>query len=361
MPHARRTLAAAGLALLAGLTLAPSAPAATGPHPTDGRTTDGRTTAGRTTDAPTAADHTDRADRSGRARVSTAYVLPGDRVYPEGIGADPRSGALYVSSFTTGTIYRITPGRQAAEVFLPAGTDGRTTAGGLKVDRAGRLWVVDRGGVSVYATGTRRLLARFETAGPGSWLNDVALAPDGTAYLTDSTLGVVHHVTPAQLRKAMATGRPAALHTAFDLAAALDGLPPGFALNGIAADPSGRYLLTVDMVGGGLYRLDPASGGVSRVDLHGAVLTHADGLELRHGTLWVAHNSSNTISRLRLSADAGSARLERRLTDPALQVPTTLVRRDGHLLVVRSQFDKGGPMGPGTPEAPFTVAAVHGI
>lgn len=347
MPHVRRTVAAAGLALAATLTLAPAAPAATGDRPPS-----------------SAADRTaqGRPAGSAEARISTAYTLPGERVYPEGIGADPRSGALFVSSFTTGTIYRITPGRPAAEVFLPAGTDGRTTAGGLKVDRAGRLWVVDMGGVSVYDTRDRRLIARFEPPRSGAWLNDVAIAPDGSAYLTDSRLALVYRVTPAQLRRASAEDRPAALRTGFDLADVLGPQQPdSFALNGIVADPSGRFVLTVDMTGGRLYRLDTASGGIHEVELHGADLTHADGLELRHRTLWVAHNRSNTISRLRLSHGGGSARLERGITDPALQVPTTLVRRDGRLLVVRSQFDKGGPMGPGTPETPFTVAAVSGI
>jgi Cu-Zn family superoxide dismutase len=50
----------------------------------------------------------------------------------------------------------------------------------------------------------------------------------------------------------------------------------------------------------------------------------------------------------------------RTLTDPALQIPTTLARHRGRLLVVRSQFDKGGPFGPGVPET-FTVARVDGI
>ncbi|MFH8368045.1 SMP-30/gluconolactonase/LRE family protein [Streptomyces sp. NPDC018031] len=338
MPHARRrSVAAAGLALAATLALAPAAPAAT-PHP-----------------GPAAA-------RAADARVSTAYVLPGDRVYPEGIGADPRSGALFVSSFTTGAIYRITPGRHTAEVFLPAGTDGRTTAGGLKVDRAGHLWVVDKEGVSVYRTHDRRLVARFEPPRPGGWLNDVAIAPDGSAYLTDSLLGLVYRVTPAELREAASGDRRASLRTGFDLFAALGPQPADeFALNGIVVDPAGRFVLTVDMVGGRLYRLDTASGEVREVALKGAALTHADGLELRHRTLWVAQNRSNTISRLRLSGDGRAARLERSVTDPELRVPTTLVRRDGRLLVVRSQFDKGGPMGPGTPDQPFTVAAVHGI
>ncbi|TGA96708.1 superoxide dismutase [Streptomyces palmae] len=296
------------------------------------------------------------------ARISTAYVLPGDRVYPEGIAADPRSGALYVSSFTTGAVYTVTPGRRTAEVFLPAGTDGRTTAGGLKVDRAGRLWVVSQDGLSVYDTGSRTLLARLDPPKPGAWLNDVALAPDGTAYVTDSRLDLVYRVTPGDLRRATENGGTAALRTGYDLAAALPGHPAGsFALNGIAVDPAGRYVLTVDMTSGKLYRLDPASGGVEEVALRGADLVDGDGLELRHGTLWAAHNRSDSITRWHLSGDGRGARLERRVTDTALQTPTTLVRSQGRILVVRSQFDKGGPMGPGTPDGPFTVAAVDGV
>ena len=53
--------------------------------------------------------------------------------------------------------------------------------------------------------------------------------------------------------------------------------------------------------------------------------------------------------------------MEQRVTDQALELPTTLVHRNGRLYVVRSQLDKGGPVGPGTPQLPFTIAAVHGI
>ncbi|WKX71646.1 SMP-30/gluconolactonase/LRE family protein [Streptomyces sp. XD-27] len=333
----RRRSAAAGLALAALAALAPAARAAQ-PEPRP-------------------------AAQACAARVSTAHVLPGDRVYPEGIGADPRTGELYVSSFTTGAVYRITPGRTDAEIFLPSGTDGRTTAGGLKVDRAGRLWVVDQAGVSLYDVHGRRLVARFDApVADGAWVNDVAIGPDGTAYLTDSRRATVYRVTPAQVRQAVADGGRARLRDGFDLSGMVDPhQPDAFTLNGLVVDPAGRYVLAVDMTGGDLYRLGIATGSVRRVTLHGADLTHADGLELRHGTLWAAHNRSNTISRWRISPDGGRARLERRLTDPSLQTPTTLVRQDGRLLVVRSQFDKGGPMGPGTPERPFTVAAVHGI
>ncbi|CCB71634.1 Superoxide dismutase (fragment) (plasmid) [Streptantibioticus cattleyicolor NRRL 8057 = DSM 46488] len=89
-------------------------------------------------------------------------------------------------------------------------------------------------------------------------------------------------------------------------------------------------------------------------------MRHGDGLEMRGRTLWVVRNVTDTASRWHVSPDGASARLERSVTNPALQIPTTAVRVHGRLLVVRSQFDKGGPMGPGTP-VPFSVAAVDGI
>ncbi|MET7382022.1 superoxide dismutase [Streptomyces sp. NPDC005526] len=298
------------------------------------------------------------------SRVTTAFALPGDRVYPEGIALDPRTGDAYVGSFATGAVLRAAPGRGTAEVFLPAGTDGRHTANGLKVDGARRLWVIDSTlGVDVYDLRDRTLLARFQVPGDAPrFVNDLAIAPDGTAYLTDSTRAVVYAVTPADLARARDRGGVAPLTARFDLGTVRDPrAPEAFTLNGIVADPAGRYLLVVDMTGGGLYRIGLTSGVVRRVALHGGDLKHGDGLELAHGTLWAAHNAVDTVSRWRLGPDATTARLERQVTDPALQIPTTLARRHGRLLVVRSQFDKGGPMGPGTPEAPFTVAWLTGI
>ncbi|NKZ06915.1 SMP-30/gluconolactonase/LRE family protein [Actinomadura latina] len=297
-----------------------------------------------------------------RAPISTAYVLPGDRVYPEGVAADPRGDALYAGSFEDGTVYRMRPGRRVAEVFLPAGADGRHTANGLKVDRAGRLWVADStSGVSVYDTRTRRLLARFTVPGGGGrFVNDLAIAPGGSAYLTDSARSVVYRVTPRDLAEAL--GGRATLAVAFDLDDVLEPHRPGdFTLNGIVADPAGRYLLTGDMLGGDLYRLDLATGAIREVALEGGDMHNADGLELQHGRLWTAHNVDNVINRWRITSGGTGASLERTLKDASLQVPTTLVRRHGTLYVVRSQFDKGGPLGAGTPEIPFTIAAVRGV
>ncbi|MFF4415954.1 SMP-30/gluconolactonase/LRE family protein [Streptosporangium sp. NPDC001559] len=300
------------------------------------------------------------ANQITRARISTAYELPGDRVYPEGVAVDPRTGDLYAGSYTDGTVFKMTPGHRTARIFLPAGADGRDTANGLKVDRAGRLWVTDSTtGVSVYDTRTRRLLASFDVPGQApAFVNDLAIAPDGSAYLTDSVRSVVYRVTPRQV----AAGGRMTLTVRFDLGEALDPHESGtFTLNGIVADPSGHYLLTADMTGGDLYRLDIASGAIRRVTLTGGDTLHADGLELRGGRLWVVHNTENTISRWKVTRDGSAAKVERRLTDKALQLPTTLAFGNGTLYVVRSQFDKGGPLGSGIPRTPFTIASVRGI
>ncbi|HEX3733499.1 MAG TPA: SMP-30/gluconolactonase/LRE family protein [Mycobacteriales bacterium] len=298
-----------------------------------------------------------------RWHVSTAYELPGNRVYPEGIAADPRTEDLYAASYADGTVFKMTPGRRVAKVFLAPNTDHRTTANGLKVDRSGRLWVIDSvAGVCVYDTRGGRLLARFDVVTGKSFVNDIAIARDGSAYLTDSSRQLVYRVTPRQLAQAEANGKPAVLTPRFDLSGVLEPhTSDAYTLNGIVADPSGRYLLTADMTGGDLYRLDLASGRISKVALRGGDVLHADGLEMRGTKLWVVHNADNAISRWRIGEDGYDGRLERRGADKSLQLPTTLVRERGRLYVVRSQFDKGGPWGPGTPQIPFTIAAVTGI
>lgn len=301
-----------------------------------------------------------------RAHISTAFSIPGAKVYPEGIATDSRTRTVYVGSYADGTVYRARPGRSEAEVFLPAGTDGRHTANGLRVDAAGRLWVTDSTvGVSVYDAATGARLARFEVAGSAPrFVNDLTVTPDGTAYLTDSVRGVVYRATPAQLAAGGGT-----LTQAYDLAPLLRPRPEGtFTLNGIVSDRAGRYLLAVDMTGGDLYRVDLRTGATTRVSLTSAAggpadLKAADGLDLSpDGTLRVAHNIPNTLTRWQVTADGTRARLLHSVTDESLQIPTTLTHTRGRTLVVRSQFDKGGPLTPdgGVPTT-FTIASVRGL
>src|SRR4051794_5625914 len=69
------------------------------------------------------------------------YTLPGDKVFPEGIAYDRETRSFYVGSSADGTIFRGTLTNPVAQVFSPAGSDGRTGATGMKVDPKGRLYV----------------------------------------------------------------------------------------------------------------------------------------------------------------------------------------------------------------------------
>ncbi|MDH5540382.1 MAG: hypothetical protein OEY03_13340, partial [Rhizobacter sp.] len=127
-----------------------------------------------------------QAGRSGH-NTSFGYDLPADGILLEGIGYDKQRETFYVSGVNDGgRIYRGTIGIEALEVWLPGGVDGRTTARGIDVDDAGRvfiaggpsgrLWVVSPGGAT---------LASLSTPA-GTFLNDVWVASDGAAYFTDS-------------------------------------------------------------------------------------------------------------------------------------------------------------------------------
>ncbi|MFD6219488.1 SMP-30/gluconolactonase/LRE family protein [Nocardia asteroides] len=292
--------------------------------------------------------------------LSTAYGLPGAAVYPEGIALDARTGDTFVGSFADGSVYRAAAGAGEAEVFLPAGADGRKTANGLRVDQAGRLWVIDSGvGVAVYDTGSRALLARFEVPGTAArFVNDLDFGADGSAYLTDSVRNVVYRVAPDQL----ATGR-GELTVGYDLGPVLGPRDPQtFELNGIVADRAGGYLLVVAMSAGELYRIDLSGADpIRKVTLNGGDVRHGDGLELRDDTLWVVHNTDNTISRWTVTDGGTGATRDRDFHDPALNVPTTMVHAGDRALIVSSQFDKGGPLGAAGTPGPFVVTAVDGF
>ena len=53
----------------------------------------------------------------GGGPLPTRYVLPGSRVFPEGIAYDERTGLVFVSSTTDGTIFR---GQSSDETLTPS-------------------------------------------------------------------------------------------------------------------------------------------------------------------------------------------------------------------------------------------------
>jgi len=280
---------------------------------------------------PATADHGGRPD---------SYQLTGDPGGSkfEGIGVDKRAGTFYVSEVTGGEIHRGTARSPQTQEWLAGdGTDGRFTARGITVDRAGRVYIA--GGPNGQGTGlpdlwvysrSGELLAALRVPGDNVFLNDVWIGPDGAAYFTNSNAPQIFRVAAgsdgfeAELW-ADATGR----------------IPtePGFNLGGIVTSPDRSALVVAQGNTGRLWRFDLADRSVTEVDT-GADLVNADGLVRRGTRLLVVRNFSRVVTSLRLSADGTSARLVReRATDPT-RVLTTAKFLRGRVLFVDSKFDE---------------------
>jgi sugar lactone lactonase YvrE len=276
------------------------------------------------------------------AALPSQYVIPGANVFPEGVTLRPGTDQLFVSSTSNGTIYRGTLGKQRLKVFLAPGKDGRAVANGL---RAGRDHLVIAGSTTGYIfvyDYRGRLVRRFAT-GSGGLVNDVAIAPNGDVYATDSMRGLLFRIPARQLAKA-----PPKRIQPF---VRLSKTPVGQYSNGVV--PAGdRYLLVVGTVSGVLARVDLETKRVRAVE--GLALPVGDGLARTGHTLY-AVNSGAKVTQVKLSRDWLTGTVVRDITSPSFHFPTTVQIAGNRLLVVNSQFDERG----GTPTLPFTLSAVR--
>jgi sugar lactone lactonase YvrE len=296
-----------------------------------------------------------RGSYDGAKDVPRTIALPGDAVFPEGVAAWPGTKRFFVSANSDGAIFLGSLRRPEAELFLPGGADGRTSATGLEVDaKRERLFVAGAatGRAFVYDARDGTLLRKFET-GAGGFLNDVAVTPSGDAYVTDSLRPVLWRLSAEDIAKG--GGGTTTLTPFLDLTPIVP-YQTGFNLNGLVATPDGRYLLAVQSNTGQLHRIEPATGEAHEVDLGGERLLRGDGLELKGHTLYVVRNQDELIVTIRLAKDLLSGEITNTTTDPSLMFPTTAALLKGKLLVVNSQFDKRTSGQP--PVLPFTVSVL---
>jgi Cu-Zn family superoxide dismutase len=281
------------------------------------------------------------------------YPLPGNEVFPEGIALDAATGDFFVGSTTDGTIFSSNvsqPGVEAS-VFSEGGADGRTAAIGMKTNGAGRLFVAggDTGQMFVYDAVTGALIESFDNGQEMTFVNDVTLTPDGSAFFTDSMNPELYRVFPDG-----AGGYEMETYLSFE------GTPvryeEGFNLNGIQSSEDGRYLVTVKSATGELFRIDTTTQEVSLIETGGADLTNGDGILLDGQTLYVVRNQQELIVPVELSADFFSGTPGEPFTDESFMYPTTIARSDSDLFAVNSQFDARQT---GNPQLPFNVSSVH--
>jgi hypothetical protein len=289
---------------------------------------------------------------AGAAPRPSRYILPGDMVFPEGVASQEGTHIFYVSSNQDGAIFRGDTRREMTSIFLSAGSDGRTTATGMKADDEERLFIAgaSSGKIFVYDTESRALLGQFYDGKATTFLNDIAITRNGDAYVTDSLDPTLYKVSIDRRG-----------HPQFQAWLDFTGTPfvyqPGFNANGIVASPDGKYLVIVQSNTGKLFRVTIATREVTEVNLGGATVTNGDGLLLQGRTLFVVQNAQAVITEVQLTGDLSSGRVVSSSGDPSFRFPTTIAKSDGRLLVVNSQFDKRGP---GLhPELPFTVSSIQ--
>ncbi|MGW3151900.1 SMP-30/gluconolactonase/LRE family protein [Streptomyces sp. NPDC001177] len=291
------------------------------------------------------------------------YLLPSTATsaFPEGIARSGRH--IFLGSATDGTIYRgVTSGEQLRP-FIPAGANGLTQALGMKVDDRGRLFVAGgaTGKVVVYDSRTGRHLATFATDTKGSTLNDIAIAPDGDIYITDSTQPTLYRI-PAEQVTDTSPDEVRALQAWLPLSGTPviyeKDNPLNVNVNGIVITRDGRYLVVADTNSKALYRITIRTRKVEQIDLSGAPVM-GDGLVLTGRDLYAVDANTppgNAVVRIRLDPDARTGRVLSRRTGPELKFPSTAVLDGDDLLVVNLQFNR---LASGqAPDLPFDVVRV---
>ncbi|MFG2049750.1 superoxide dismutase [Micromonospora sp. NPDC048935] len=278
-------------------------------------------------------------------RLPTVLALP-DGFPPEGIATAGRYA--YVGSRATGAIQRLDlVTGQGTTIGAATGTPSL----GLKIDPRGRLFVAGgtAGDARVLDTRTGRVLASYQFATTPTFVNDVVLTPDA-AYFTDSNRPVLYRL-PLGRGGALP---PADGFTTIALTGAYAQVGTGVNLNGITTTPDGSALIVVQSNTGTLYRVDPATGATTVVDVPGYTFTNGDGLLRRGRTLYVVQNSLNQIAVATLNHTGTGGTVTGTITDPSFDVPTTVAEALGRLYLPNGRFTT-----PPTPTTPYTVVAVH--
>jgi sugar lactone lactonase YvrE len=267
-----------------------------------------------------------------------------DGFQPEGITTG-RGASFYDGSVANGAIFRgdVVTGR--GSILVP-GVAGRAAAG-LEVDARNRLFVsgAGTGAARVYDARTGRELASYQFLAPNAgFINDVVVT-DRAAYFTDSINPVLYVLPFGPGGRLPAADRFRTLPLTGDLV-----FLAGFNANGIETTPDGRQLIVVQSNTGKLFTVPPATGVARLIDLGGATLPNGDGLLRRGRTLYAVQNVLNQVAVVRLNQRGSAGTVTGTITDPALDVPTTVAAFGPFLYAVNARFGT-----PPTPTTPYTV------
>ena len=146
---------------------------------------------------------------SAAAQTRTEITISEAGAQPENLTSSA-DGTVYFGSTSRGTIYRAAPGAAQAEPWILAATTGLSNVlGVLADDKNNTLWVCQnstggRGGTPASGQVALRSFDLKSGAAKGTYpfpanagvCNDIAVAPNGVVYVTESFRGRIHRLKP---------------------------------------------------------------------------------------------------------------------------------------------------------------------
>jgi len=273
-----------------------------------------------------------------------AFEIQDRTLIPEGIAYDAPSHAFFVGSVAHGKVMRVDPDRSVSEF---AGEDARLDQVlGLAVDAPRRiLYVVStsaltekgeqnrRNAIVAFEIDTRKMVGRFDVP-EARQLNDVAIAPGGRVFTSDSASGAIYEIAvkgPGPTRELVPPDR-------------IRGS------NGLAASPDGKKLYVAHSTG--IAVVDISTKEVKRVNNETRETVAAiDGLYAWQGELIGVQNLTNPgrVIVISLGKDGESITKVRTLLSHhhnALYEPTTgAIGADAFYLLAATgvtHFDRQG-------------------
>ena len=219
---------------------------------------------------------------AGAARAADV-IVPGSTDFPESMSASS-DGTLYFSSFANGRVWRAKPGEAQASEFIKSGSNGLASAlGVLADDKSNTLYVCSddfsAAGIKIPGASAGTSLKLFDlksgeakgsipVPGQTTLCNDIVVAKDGNAYVSDSFGGQILRLKPGAKEFEI---------WASDARWNVPGKPQ---LDGIAQLPDGSIYSNL-FEGDGLYRVtmnsDGSAGKITKLQTS-RPLYHSDGL-----------------------------------------------------------------------------------
>ena len=238
--------------------------------------------------------------------ISERVAFTAARQYPEGITYAPSLAQFLVSSITQGKVGVVDQNGRYNDLIA----DDRQLISSIGMKVQNYLLYVCNGdqGVSTKSTpqttlktaglfiydlrtlkAVRRVnLATLRPATENHFANDVALDPNGTAYVTDSFAPVIYRIPADSTQQITVINSP------------LFAGAEGFNLNGIVYHPN-NYLIVVKSNEGKLFKVDLRNPNTI-TEVAGVNLPQGDGMVLYDNDLYVV-NKQNQVSQVRSSDD----------------------------------------------------------